>query len=147
MPAKKSVLRLVEKSCRREVSAISRQRQSLVQNLEAGSTTQICAPVVGVNTVEHKEIAVRRDARAGVSSNSVESFAKMYSSQNEIAEVKVSENISCRSSKVLQQENRADKTYKPLSALYTLETRSNNGLSQQIGREVPANLDYYLAGP
>ncbi len=34
---------------------------------------------VGVKTVEHKAIAVRRNARAGVSSDRVESVAKMNS--------------------------------------------------------------------
>ncbi len=35
--------------------------------------------LVGVNTVEHKAITLRRDARAGVSPDRVESFAKMFS--------------------------------------------------------------------
>ena len=123
VPATNSVLRLGEKLGRREISAISRGEDPATKSSsKPGSRFDRADVPVGVDTVEHKAIAVRRDARAGVSSDRVESFAKMNSkrvrlglrkfgedpnSQSEMAEAGLSEDISRRSSEVLRQENRS----------------------------------------
>jgi hypothetical protein len=70
VPATNSVLRLGEKSGRREISAISRGEDPATKSSsKPGSRFDRADVPVGVDTVEHKVIAVRRDAKAGVLSD------------------------------------------------------------------------------